>query len=341
MIVKCASSRSTQTVLLYGSFLCSLVGPVTNSELNTPVIGIRRGSIFLSVNESLAKEVIKIEWGFQPKNALAFNFAEFQNGKLEQTYSDQFEQRVEMANETTLRIKDLKMEDSGKYKARVIFFRGRYQDHTFVLTVYEPVPSPQIRHSVVSNTPDECNVTLQCEPFGREGLNVSWKRGNPLRPLEEDGLNWIQRSANSTGVHLTWQSGFSNSSIICLISNPAGQKSVSVELSNICKNDEQSPSGRMWLWYPAPVATIIFAAVLGIWTWKERRKTLSNTGDVSTLPKEKLPDLQYSEIRKSRSPPEGNEDQEPNLLSDENPRMKTPTVYAELQLPTHPSDQIT
>ncbi|XP_060125629.1 SLAM family member 5-like [Zootoca vivipara] len=139
-----------------------------------------------------------------------------------------------MVNETTLRIKDLQMEDSGAYRARVSFVTKHFQDQTFLLTVYEPVPEPKILPRKVSNTPYGCNVTLQCQVSGKGEFNISWRRGNPLRDLEF-GSDWFQLSNNGKDLHLSWWLNSSEPNFTCLVTNPADQKNISFSVLNICQ----------------------------------------------------------------------------------------------------------
>ncbi|KAL8184863.1 UNVERIFIED_CONTAM: hypothetical protein K2H54_031129 [Gekko kuhli] len=61
--------------------------------------------------------------------------------------SDRFQQRLEKANETTLRIKELVKEDGGVYVAHVRFKGAEAQDLRFVLVVAPRTPSSPTRPS--------------------------------------------------------------------------------------------------------------------------------------------------------------------------------------------------
>lgn len=60
-------------------------------------------------------------------------------------FQDKFEKRVHVLNITTLRIDNLTLEDSGRYRARESYRRGRQYDQDFRLRVYgmwRPRPRP-------------------------------------------------------------------------------------------------------------------------------------------------------------------------------------------------------
>ncbi|XP_061461896.1 SLAM family member 9-like [Rhineura floridana] len=213
-------------------------GSQSNPVQNSPqyqVNGILGGSIVLATNISSAETVDTSEWDFTSKPGVRLSFAEFRDGKLEwRNPRDRFGQRLEMARGTTLRIKDLEMEDSGVYSVRMRFVSNQIEDHTFHLTLYEPVPEPQILPRNVSNTTGRCNVTLQCQLPGEGAFDISWKRGNFPRDTE-DGSDWYQLSDNGTTLHLSWRPASSEPTFTCLVTNPADQKSVSFTMSHVCQ----------------------------------------------------------------------------------------------------------
>ncbi|KAL8184869.1 UNVERIFIED_CONTAM: hypothetical protein K2H54_031181 [Gekko kuhli] len=138
-----------------------------------------------------------------------------------------------MAGETTLRIRALEKEDSGVFMARVVFVTGEIQEQAFLLSVFEPVPDPHILFQLVSRTAEGCNVTLRCLASEKGPFNISWKRGDQLGALEEHS-DWYRLSAEGTELHLSWQPDSSDSNVTCLLSNPADQKSASLDLLGIC-----------------------------------------------------------------------------------------------------------
>ncbi|XP_053133833.1 SLAM family member 6-like isoform X2 [Hemicordylus capensis] len=241
-----------QIPLVFGTFIAPFCGIVSSSAENPPrrVNGIIGGSASLPLNISSTNAVIEIEWMFQTKDSGTLLIAEFRKGELQRPDpSDRFGKRLEMANETTLRILNLEMEDRGLYKARAKLTASEAEDHAFSLAVYDQIQDVQILHRLVSSTPEGCNVTLQCHSSGKGELNFCWKGGETSRALE-NGSDWYRLSENGTALHLFWQPNPSDSIITCFISNPVDQKMVSVSLLSICPNRG-----------------------FGIWVWKKKRKT--------------------------------------------------------------------
>ncbi|XP_045640208.1 uncharacterized protein LOC123783487 [Ursus americanus] len=164
-------------------------------------------------------------------------------------FQDKFEKRVHVPNTTTLRIDNLTLEDSGLYRARVSYSNGTQTDQDFHLTVYEPVPLPQIRATVPSLTPGWCNVTVECDTTRnregltmecdttgtREGLTVSWESEGLLRELE-------QRPApgpapNPWTLAVTLPLSQPKASLTCVVSNQVDQKTATRVLGDICGHE--------------------------------------------------------------------------------------------------------
>nr|XP_034958475.1 SLAM family member 5-like [Zootoca vivipara] len=235
--------------------------------------------------------------------------------------NDRFGQRVEMANESTLRIKDLEMEDSGIYGQRtqqcwfyqVTGIHGEREHRGcvfFICFSTEPVPEPKIIPQGVSKAPDGCNVTLQCQVPAKRGFDVSWKRGDPLRDLE-DGSDRYHLAENGRDLHLFWKLSSSESNFTCLVTNPAEQKSDSVSILHICQTHSRSSTSDPPLWLVVVVPLLVMVAGLGFWLWKKSRMALSERAVASVRGEEGYvsPGLHYAEFTKGWIPSEGGESQ--------------------------------
>uniref|UniRef100_A0ACB8G6X6 Uncharacterized protein n=1 Tax=Sphaerodactylus townsendi TaxID=933632 RepID=A0ACB8G6X6_9SAUR len=158
--------------------------------------------------------------------------AELKSGKLEwQNIWDRFGQRLEMADGTTLRIRALEKEDNSTLEVRVVFTSGEVLRQTFRLSVFEPVPDPEIRPHLVSRSAEVCNVTLHCLGSEKRGIDVSWKRGNSS---DQPG---VPEEGSDADLHVSWQPNSLDSTFTCLLSNPIDRKSASLDLASICRSE--------------------------------------------------------------------------------------------------------
>uniref|UniRef100_A0A8D2L9R9 Ig-like domain-containing protein n=1 Tax=Varanus komodoensis TaxID=61221 RepID=A0A8D2L9R9_VARKO len=186
------------------------------------VNGVLGGSAVLSVNIGPPAKVKEIEWSFRAGPGPALLVALFRDGKFERPDpSDRFRQRLDLLNET-LRIKALELNDSGLFGARVKLLPAIVEDQLFQLTVYEPVPAPRIQSQLVSSTPKWCNVTLQCLSPGKGPVNVTWRKGSPIRDL--GGSDQFQVSPDGRTLRLSLRPAFLNTTYSCMASNPIEHK---------------------------------------------------------------------------------------------------------------------
>ncbi|XP_053224092.1 SLAM family member 6-like isoform X2 [Podarcis raffonei] len=277
MIVEVAS-RSLLAILLFAPWICTSFGSLSHGMDNPiyQVNGIMGESVLFPVNVSSAVTVEKMEWDFYPQSGgLGYWLGEFSHGKLEHpSPTDRFGQRLDMVNETTLRIKDLELDDGGIYNARIWFTKAQFQEQSFSLMVYEPVPAPQIHHQVESKTPDGCNVTLRCHTPGREDLSISWETGDLHRALGKS-VNQYQVSDNGRELRVSLWNSSLDSKFTCLVSNSVDQKRASFDLLKICQSDEgghlQLLSWSPWLISSVIVLLVIMVMVMVNWMcWKIR-----------------------------------------------------------------------
>ncbi|XP_053133810.1 SLAM family member 9-like isoform X2 [Hemicordylus capensis] len=297
LTMKC-TSRNLELPLLLGTLISSFLGTGSHQAKNPPqqmnrVLG---GSVVFSVNVT-GSTVEEFEWTFQ--NKTQFQIVRFAEGKWKwSVLRDSFGQRIEITNDTTLKISHVEREDSGVYGLRVTFHTEEIQVDSFSLTVFEPVPEPHISPQLISRASDGCNVTLQCQLPRKGEFNITWESGNTLQD-SEDGSVRYQISSHGRDLHLFWQASSSDSTITCRVSNPADWKNVSFNLHSICSDERKQLVGAI----------------------------------VSTTPgKDRPPDPIYDET------PDGEMDEcqdaetFPDL--DQNSRMNSITVYATLQFPS-------
>ncbi|XP_009465986.1 PREDICTED: uncharacterized protein LOC104015017 [Nipponia nippon] len=225
-----------------------------------------------------------------------------------------FKDRLERFNETALKIRALEQGDSGVYGARIKLEPALVEDQSFSLSVYAPVPAPEIQHQLLSFTAQACNVTLRCWVLASNTTVAAWQLdsslGTPCGHLSED---------NQT-LHLAVPASAFNSSYTCVARNPIEERSVSIHLDTLCR--QQETHGR-WRWHLCLVLLAVCAvALLGI-VWlqrKTRRKKEAEGATLASPSSEDAPlELQYTVIE--RFPLEANEQQQ------EHPT----TIYSQVQ----------
>ncbi|CAI5798638.1 SLAM family member 8-like [Podarcis lilfordi] len=231
-------THSTQLMLLLAILQFPGAAQFPAQDPPNQLHGILGGSVLFRLNVPPWKRVDEVEWKFTPTGGQPLLVAEFAKGKLRKPHpSNRFGPRVEMVDETTLKMKNLTMADSGVMDVRVKFASSVIVESFFNLIVHEPVPSPQINHQIISSTANRCNVTLHCRTSGKSDLHFSWENRNPLRTSE--ALEWYRLTNDDKDLHLSWQPNTSNSTFTCLVSNPVDQKNISFDVFNICQDEAQ------------------------------------------------------------------------------------------------------
>ncbi|XP_044942610.1 SLAM family member 9-like isoform X2 [Mustela putorius furo] len=198
-------------------------------------------------------------------------------------FKDKFKKRVHVVNTTTLRIDNLTLEDSGLYRAQESYMRGRQYDQDFHLTVYEPVPRPQIQAMDLSLTPGWCNLTLECDlPRTREDLMVSWESECLPRELE-------QRPApgpapNPWTLAVTLPLSRPSPSLTCVVSNQADKKAASQDLGDVCGREPHGQTSAAHLpgiLVSVVVLLLILGAELNLWKRRGMKNVKPGTGSGS------------------------------------------------------------
>uniref|UniRef100_A0ACB8G6B4 Uncharacterized protein n=2 Tax=Sphaerodactylus townsendi TaxID=933632 RepID=A0ACB8G6B4_9SAUR len=206
----------------------------SNPAENPPVQvnGILGGSASFPLKLLATTTVARIQWSLRVGSGPEKVIAELKDGRLEwQDTRERFGQQLEMVDGTTLRIRALEKEDSCTLDVRVVFVSGEVLRQTFRLSVFEPVPDPEIRPHLVSRRAEVCNVTLHCLGSEKGGIEVSWKRGNSS---DQPG---VLEEGSDTDLHVSWQPDSLDSTFTCLLSNPIDRKSASLDLASICRSE--------------------------------------------------------------------------------------------------------
>uniref|UniRef100_A0A803JY00 Ig-like domain-containing protein n=1 Tax=Xenopus tropicalis TaxID=8364 RepID=A0A803JY00_XENTR len=156
-----------------------------------------------------------------------FKLAEYKDFNLI-IQNSRFTNRLEASDGgTTLRIRDLRMEDSDVYKLLITLRNADIKTVYFNLTVYEPVPLPDIKTEGVINSETWCNFTLHCSvPSNVSSGSLSWL-------YRYKGAGYQHYTGRST-VEISLHNRADNMELLCLVQNPGDKKNQSVYVHDIC-----------------------------------------------------------------------------------------------------------
>ncbi|CAI9151276.1 unnamed protein product [Rangifer tarandus platyrhynchus] len=249
---------------------------IQDSGARVPLQGIRGGSVLFHVIKKQEDEPEEVSWGFGPKSNYSV-LLQVRRGADTPTWvslQDKYQHRVHVPNNLSLKIENLTCEDSGHYRARVSFTGGLELTQIFLLTVYEPVPSPQILMGSASITPDWCNVTLECRASGAtEDLNVTWEYKG--LPEEWEQRRTLESASNSRILAVSLPRGQPHASLVCVVSNPVGYKTASFDLGRDCVHDSaKQVNADLLPGILGAVAAVLLILGGGLYLWKTRRKKM-------------------------------------------------------------------
>ncbi|MGH0118524.1 UNVERIFIED_CONTAM: hypothetical protein FKN15_015202 [Acipenser sinensis] len=201
----------------------------------------------------------EINWRYGPVDPDS-PIARIQNGEIK-VFEERFKARLQLDNmSSSLRINGLQTADSGIYQVEEI--GGNRFKKRFQLSVYNPVPEPQVLQIHSGEALANRSCTLLCFVGNASEVNVFWMRdGKPLNTTELD----------------PWQETESDSVVFtCVASNPARNKSITVTPSDYCgkRNGNRDDAPRNHILISVIVLSVIgVLAVLSITLYLRRRKT--------------------------------------------------------------------
>ncbi|XP_014688213.2 SLAM family member 8-like isoform X3 [Equus asinus] len=244
---------------------------VQESGVHVPLKEIQGGSVLFHVIKEPGTKLEEISWGFGPDLKYRVILRVHNGSEGTPTWvclEDKYKQRVHVPNMTSLRIENLTRGDSGQYRARASLTGGMESNQIFYLTVYEPVPLPQILVQSLSITPRLCSIILECRAAGvTEDLNVTWESKGLPRELEQKGTPGPAPNSWTLAVNLPLRQP--NASLTCVVSNSEDQKTVTSALGEVCAHDShgQATVGPMRTILGTIVAVLLILGV-GLCLWK-------------------------------------------------------------------------
>ncbi|OCT69151.1 hypothetical protein XELAEV_18040460mg [Xenopus laevis] len=244
------------TILL---MLLSLLLVSGRQEAPLQVTGLLNQSVSLSHHLQQTVPLKRVVWELE-HNGDAFKLAEYKDSSLI-IQNSRFANRLEASHGgTTLRIRELRMEDSEVYKSLITFRNADIKTVYFNLTVYEPVPVPNIEIEAVTDNKTWCNFTLHCSvPRNVSPGSVSWL-------YRYEGSEYQHYTGRST-VEISLQNMMDNMELLCLVQNPGDKKNQSVYVHDICLYSMWSVFGKtcwikLYLFLPIlAILTIILLLV--------------------------------------------------------------------------------
>ncbi|XP_060976478.1 SLAM family member 5-like isoform X2 [Dama dama] len=307
---------------------------IQDSGAHVPLQGIRGGSVLFHVIKKQEAEPEEVSWGFGPKSNYRV-LLQVHGGADTPTWvnlQDKYQQRVHVPNSLSLKIENLTCEDSGQYRARVSFPGGIELIQVFLLTVYEPVPFPQILMGSASITPDRCNVTLECRVSGAtEDLNVTWE--NKGLPEEWEQRRTLEPASNSCTLAVSLPKDQSNISLVCVVSNPVGNKTASFDLGRVCVHDSaKQVNADLLPGILRAVAAVLLILGGGLYLWKTRRKKMETGRGARSQDDDDDDSIQYAELSQQESQQSSNKVIREQHLKE---RIPLTTIYSEVCKPGH------
>ncbi|XP_074931174.1 SLAM family member 5-like [Phalacrocorax aristotelis] len=221
------------------------------------VNGVLGGSVLLSPTLPPGRTVKEIAWSFSSGAGTTIQVAEFGPGGFKRPDpKDRFKERLEMFNETALKIRALERGDSGVYGARIKLHPALVEDQSFNLSVYEPLPDPEIQSWLLSKNPTWCHLMLQCHvPSGSRGT-VAW-----MKPRGEPG--GIRVHPLCSGVlQVEVQPSSPNTTLTCRAWHALEERSRPIDLASVCWSGGDGVRPGCWTAAAAALLLAAYAATL-------------------------------------------------------------------------------
>nr|XP_044614266.1 uncharacterized protein LOC106828441 isoform X2 [Equus asinus] len=292
----CCSWFSCQTLMLQMSLLLgsqTVKDPSSSCTLQRTV----GGSVQLQLTSSLSPDIREIEWirnSGDERDLFLVSWKPNTSNPEWYGLEEKYKHRFSLTDLAFLIIRNLSMEMSGLYTAKIKFQSGKSQEEAFRLCLY-----------------GWCNISLECgTPGATENLAVTWlSKGLPreLEPRETLGP-----APNSRNLSLSLPLGQLNGHLTCMVSNPVDEKNATLHLENICPSTGSLQSKQLWVGILPTVLMVGLGA--GVWIWMRKKMETGKGGSAllpegpgsaaapQALPTEESADLQTGEADSHYSP---------------------------------------
>ncbi|XP_008590913.1 PREDICTED: SLAM family member 5 isoform X2 [Galeopterus variegatus] len=184
------------------------------------VNGILGQSVTFPLNIQESQQVINIAWTSETSVAFVTPGDSGKAPKVTVTHKNYYERINVLGQNYSLLISNLRMEDSGNYKADINLQNVPYTTtKCYKLQVYRQLGKPKITQSLMTSVNSTCNVTLTCSVEKEEkNVTYSWS------PLGEEG-NVLQIFQTPVDQEVTYT---------CTAWNPVSNNSDSISAKELC-----------------------------------------------------------------------------------------------------------
>ncbi|XP_053561326.1 CD48 antigen isoform X2 [Bombina bombina] len=228
------------------------------------------GNVTLSTN--VQRPIYDVTWDFKG-NEKIFNIARITLSEFK-IVNPLFANQMEVFNNgTTVIIRELKMNDSGIFIASITLKDFQKIIINFNVTVYEPVPMPVIEKKLDGDSADWCNFTLNCSiPTNQTISLISWKYRQKAQEF--------QPYRNESSIQVSLKPDSLVPEYLCVVYNPAHQKTASLQPLEFCFTPENTRS--RWMIIIILISLFILLLFLGFALVKRsRRKNFMEMADTA------------------------------------------------------------
>ncbi|KAK2497232.1 hypothetical protein MC885_017356 [Smutsia gigantea] len=242
----CSSWFPAQTLMLQVSLVLGSQ-TVKDASPSCTLERIVGQSVQLQLNSSVGPNIREIEWNWNSeheKEQILVSWKPDTRNPEWYEIEEKYRSRFNLTEMAFLSMRNLTMEMSGLYTAKIKFRSGKSQEEVFKLCLYEPVPQPQIQIHAASSVSGRCNISLECRtPGATEDLQVTWLSTGLPRELEQ--RETLGPAPSSRNLTLSWLLSQSVGRLTCLVCNPVDQKNATLQLEDICswRVDVVQPEG--------------------------------------------------------------------------------------------------
>ncbi|XP_053907180.1 natural killer cell receptor 2B4-like isoform X2 [Cuculus canorus] len=247
--------------------------------------------------EKPPREWIKVDWRVKLTSGESHRILTAEENKDAASTNGSFNGRAVFHQETlSLQISPVSRADSGVYKAEFEDTSGRVTALCFRVSVWDPVPLPQLEAQILHREQSWCNLSLVCTVPGAGNVSYSWSCSEgTLGDLEPQPRLHLQ-------VH-----GDAHPTVCCC--NVSNLVSWSVARTDIAAACRAAAPGlfKTTLWWAMGLALAISVAfVVTCYWWRKRRK------DLQRAPPEPVEQMMtvYEEVGKAQTNQTTNENSE-------------------------------